>query len=78
MSPEDREMVTRSLANLWTFNTIFISSLARILRDTGTPPEALDHMLEEMDGVLEALEGEDDRAYAMGLLATVRKLLRED
>jgi len=78
MSPQDREEITRSIANLWTFNAIFISRLSRILRDTGTPIEALDHMLEEMDHTLDVLAGEDDRAYAMGLLATVRKLLHED
>ena len=77
MSPEDREMVTRSIANLWTFNAIVISRLVRTLRQHSVPADALGRMLEEMDDAVEVLDGEDDRAYATGLLAVVQNALRE-
>jgi len=77
MSPEDREMVTRSIANLWTFNAIVISRLVRTLRQHSVPADALGRMLEEMDDAVEVLDGEDDRAYANGVLAVVQNALRE-
>jgi len=70
-------MVTRSIANLWTFNAIVISRLVRTLRQHSVPADALGRMLEEMDDAVDVLEGADDRAYATGLLSVVQNALRE-
>lgn len=77
MSPEDREAITRSIANLWTFNAIVISRLVRTLRQHAVPADELARMLEEMDAAVDVLDGEDDRAFATGLLSTVQHALRE-
>lgn len=77
MSPEDREAITRSIANLWTFNGLFISRLLQTLRDDGLPAERIERLLQTLDAETdEILEGPDDQAYAAGLLASVRTLLR--
>lgn len=76
MSPEDREAITRSIANLWTFNALFISRLLHALREDGLPSAKIEWLLQEMDAASdEVLEGPDDQLYAAGLLATVRNLL---
>lgn len=75
MSPEEREAITRSIANLWTFNAIFISRLAGTLRDSGLPAEEIEAMLQSIDEAVDILDGEDDRGYATGLLAAVRTVL---
>lgn len=76
MSPEDREAITRSIANLWTFNALFIGQLLASLRDQGFAAEAIEGLLQELDASTdEVLEGPDDQLYAAGLLATVRALL---
>jgi hypothetical protein len=77
MSPDEREAVTRSIANLWTFNAAFMARLVRMLRDQAVPAEALGRMLQELDGDVDALEGEDEQAYATNLLAMVRRALSE-
>lgn len=75
MDPEDREFVVRSMANLWSFQALFISHLFRSARDEGVSREALERLLQRIDSDIEVLEGEDDRAHATGLLAAVRTLL---
>lgn len=77
MSPEDRDAITRSIANLWTFNAAFMARLVRTLREQAVPAEALGRMLEQLDGDVDALEGEDEQAFATGCLATVRAALSE-
>lgn len=73
MSPEDREMVTRSIANLWTFNAMFISQLLYSLRESGMAGEQIEELLQALDAECdEILDGPDDQLYAAGLLATVR------
>lgn len=76
MSPEDREMVTRSIANLWTFNALFISRLLRTMRDAGMPHGQIEKLLQQLDEETdEILEGHDDKLYAAGLLASARTML---
>jgi hypothetical protein len=77
MSPEDRDAITTSIANLWTFNAAFMARLVRTLRDQAVPAEALGGMLQELDRDIDVLEGDDDQAYASGLLALVRARLLE-
>lgn len=77
MDSEDREAITRSIANLWTFNALFISRLLATLRSEGSAsPAAIERLLQELDAATdEVLDGEDDKLYAAGLLATARQLL---
>jgi hypothetical protein len=73
MGAKDREVVTRSIANLWTFNALFISQLLYSLRASGMAAEQIEELLQGLDADADAvLEGEDDKLYAAGLLATVR------
>lgn len=78
MSPEDREAITRSIANLWTFNAVFISRLLGELEEDGRIDAAtIERMLQGMDDDADAiLEGDDDKLYAVGLLAAVRGRLQ--
>lgn len=76
MSSDEREAIMTSIANLWTLNAVFISNLLRALRDTGFPAERLEELLQGIDSSTEALEGETERAYAVGLVATVRSMCR--
>lgn len=78
MDDEAREFVIRSLANIWTFNALFLSHLLRTLRENGCSEEALSDMLEQIDAEVGVLEGEDDQAYATGLLAVARQRMREE
>lgn len=78
MSPADREMVTRSLANLWIWQTAFTARLLEALRENGMPPEALERLLQALDQDTDALEGVDDQAFATGLLAVARSRLSLD
>lgn len=76
MSPEDREAITRTIANLWSFNAIFIGRLLGAIRDNGMPEERIEALLQQLDAETDQiLEGPDDQLYAAGLLATVRDLL---
>lgn len=76
MSPEDREAITRSIANLWTFNALFISRLLQTMRDGGLPNEKIEQLLQTLDAETDAiLDGEDDKQFAAGLLASARLLL---
>lgn len=79
MSPEDREGITRSIANLWTLQAILLAEIMRAVRDAGAlSPVQCTRLLERIDGYADALEGTDDQAYAMQLLATVRQMLASD
>lgn len=79
MSPEEREVVTRSIANLWTFNAVFISQLLYSLRKGAMRDEEIEALLQAVDEETDAvLEGEDDKLYAAGLLASVRSRLSQD
>ena len=75
----DREAVIRSIANLWTFNALFISRLLVVLEDSGSlSPARIEALLQDLDASSdEVLEGPDDQMYAAGLLATVRQLLAQ-
>lgn len=77
MSPDERSAITTSIANLWTFNAVFISHLLRALRDSGFPVERLEALLQELDSSSDLLEGETERAYAIELAATVRTALKD-
>lgn len=78
MSPEDRAAITTSIANLWSFQTSFMVQITRTLQETGAVSHsALEQMLQRCDRDSDILEGEDDKAFAMGALATVRRLLVE-
>lgn len=79
MSPEDRESITRSIANLWTFQALFMSRLLGTLEQHGALSErAIEAMLQDLDAATDdVLEGHDDKDYAAGLLATVRSLLAQ-
>ena len=78
MSPEEREAITRSIANLWTFNALFISRLLQAMRDGGMPNERIEALLQQIDADSdEILEGPDDQLYAAGLLAAVRSTLAQ-
>ncbi|MES2272532.1 MAG: hypothetical protein V4533_16790 [Pseudomonadota bacterium] len=78
MEPKDRELVTRSIANLWTFNALFIGHLLRSLRESGMQPATIEALLQTLDAESdEVLEGPDDQLYAAGLLAVVRNALAE-
>lgn len=77
MSPEDREAVVRSIANLWTLHTSVLAEIMRGLHDAGAlSPDQCKAVLERIDLRIDALEGEDDQQYATEMLATVRQLLR--
>jgi hypothetical protein len=79
MSPDDREAITRSIANLWTLQTIVLAEVMRAVRDAGAlSPEQCTRLLERIDGYADALDGEDDQAYATNLLATVRQMLERE
>jgi hypothetical protein len=79
MSPEDRAAITTSIANLWTFNALFISRLLETLRNEGLPADKIEHLLQILDrDTDEILDGVDDQAYAAGLLASVRALLARE
>jgi hypothetical protein len=79
MSPEDRASITTSIANLWTFNALFISRLLETLRNEGLPADKIEHLLQILDrDTDEILDGVDDQAYAAGLLASVRALLARE
>ena len=79
MSPEDRESVTRSIANLWTWQALFISRLLGTLEAEGSlSPKAIERLLQDLDALSDqTMDGVDDQLYAAGLLATVRKLLAQ-
>ncbi len=78
MEPKDRELVTRSISNLWTFNALFIGQLLYSLRERGMPQSEIDELLEAIDRDTDAaLEGEDDKLHAASLLASVRVRLGE-
>ncbi|MGD9715336.1 MAG: hypothetical protein AB7V46_25265 [Thermomicrobiales bacterium] len=72
MAPEDREMVTRSIANLWVWQTAFTSRIMQVLKDGGMSPAILERMLQELDEDTDMLDGPDDQAYAIELLAVAR------
>ena len=77
MSPDDREAIIRSIANLWTFNALFIGQLLSTLeRDGGLSAGAIERLLQGLDADADQiLEGPDDQMYAAGLLASVRQYL---
>ncbi len=78
MEPKDRELVTRSIANLWTFNAAFIGQLLYSLRKRGLPNEEIEALLQALDAETdEVLEGPDDQLHAAGLLAVVRARLEQ-
>ncbi|MBO9580309.1 MAG: hypothetical protein J7498_05410 [Sphingobium sp.] len=75
MSPEDREVVTHSIANLWSMHAIFIANLLYAMREEGFSPERIEALLQGMDHHVDVLHGEHGKAQATGLLATVRTML---
>lgn len=76
MSPEDREVISRSIANLWAFNAIVIGRLLGAMRDGGASGEQIEVLLQQLDADTDAiLDGPHDQLYAAGLLATVRTVL---
>jgi hypothetical protein len=77
MSPEDRETITTSIANLWSFNTMLIADLLYELRKGGLREERIESFLQNMDRHADVLVGESDQSHATTLLATVRKMLRD-
>ncbi len=76
MSTADRETVSRSISNLWTFNALFIGHLLHSLQKGGIPVENIEEALQNLDRDCEILEGHDDQIHATNLLASVRMLLR--
>lgn len=73
---EDREFIIRSIANLWTFNALFIGRLMVALRSTeALSDEAVEKLLQLLDQDAEVLDGADDQEAATALLASVRNLL---
>ena len=79
MDPADREAITRSIANLWTFNALFISRLLGTLEaHGGLSPTAIESLLQQLDEASdEVLEGPDDQLYAAEAVAVVRNLLAQ-
>lgn len=76
MSPEDRDSVTRSIANLWTLQAMVLSRLMGALREEGLlSSEQIDWHLQQIDNDVDVLDGEDDQQYATQMLATVRARL---
>lgn len=73
MAERDQDFVERSIANLWTFNAIFLSQLLSSLRGNGLPTEEIEALLQRLDEEANAvLEGDDDKLHAAELLASVR------
>lgn len=79
MSPEDRDAITTSIANLWTFNAVLTTQILRGLRDEGAmSAAAIERTLQRTDAMVEAIDGELDQRFATGMLATVRTMLQDD
>lgn len=78
MSPEDREAITRSIANLWTFNMLVIANLLYAMRAEGFSPARIEALLQGMDAHVDMLEGHDDQDHATSLLAGVRQMLSNE
>ncbi|HET6407156.1 MAG TPA: hypothetical protein VFG14_04685 [Chthoniobacteraceae bacterium] len=73
---EDRELMIRSIANLWTFQAAFVGRLMLTLRQSGAlSAEQAENMLQALDEDCQTLEGDDEQAYATGLLASARTVL---
>lgn len=79
MDAADRDAITRSIANLWTFNAIFIARLlGHLEEESGISEGTIDRLLQGIDADADAiLDGPDDQIYAAGLLAAVRERLRQ-
>jgi hypothetical protein len=76
MSPEERSEIGRALSNQWLFQAAFVGRLMLALRSSGAlSAEAADQMLQDLDQDLEALDGEEDRAFATAVLASARSVL---
>ena len=78
MSPEDRSLVTTSIANLWTFHTSFMVQIMLALQSEGVLSEpTIARILRRLDADADLLHGDDEKAYAVQALATVHTLLAE-
>lgn len=76
MSPEDRSFITTSIANLWTFQAGFMARvLLELRREDALSAESAERLLQELDRDCEALEGDDERMFATGAIASARSVL---
>jgi hypothetical protein len=74
---DDRTVTARSIANLWTAQTVMLQHVMLAIRDSGgLSSEQLDWHLQQMDVSLDVLDGEDDRHFATEMVASVRSALR--
>lgn len=73
---DDRQAIARSIANLWAFHALFIGRLMVALREEGAiSDEALEKLLQLLDGDVDCLDGIDDQAFGTALLVSAREIL---
>jgi hypothetical protein len=79
MHSEDRSELIARIANLWSFNALFLSRLMLVLREEGTlSAGGVEKLLQDLDRGIYILDGMEEQAFVTRLLATVRAVVAAD